>query len=115
MRGWRHVAALARAPPFRRSGPLDEAEVAQLAAALGVERAAVQAQTWADNGPGWRVVELASAAQWLLSREPMPAQWTASQGTALGREGRVEITVEQNETVWIGGDTVLTIEGTILA
>ncbi|WP_422115941.1 PhzF family phenazine biosynthesis protein [Brachybacterium sp. UNK5269] len=156
------------APPLARSGPLEEAEVVLIAEGLGVPRSAVLAHSWADNGPGWRVVELAGAeevlaltpdlsripeakvgvmgrhrpgrgplyevrafapggvedpvtgslqagiAQWLLARGPMPAQWTATQGTALDREGRVQVSVDETGTIWVGGDTVLTIEGTIL-
>lgn len=182
------------APPLRRSGPLEEADVVGLAQALGVPRSSVLAHAWADNGPGWRVLELESAqqvlsltpdlagmtdaklgvmgrcdpvaadlagtelvgadladthasgtdpgradplyevraftlggiedpvtgslnagiAQWLVGREPMPARWTAAQGTVLEREGRIDVQVEEDGTIWIGGATVLTVEGSIL-
>src|SRR5690606_18585951 len=51
------------APPLARSGPLEEAEVVLIAEGLGVPRSAVLAHSWADNGPGWRVVELAGAEE----------------------------------------------------
>jgi len=172
------------APPLRRSGPLEEADVIGLASALGVPRSSVLAHAWADNGPGWRVLELESAqqvlsltpdlagmadaklgvvgrhdpagtdpadthaagtdparadplyevraftlggiedpvtgslnagiAQWLVGREPMPARWTAAQGTVLEREGCIDVQVEADGTIWIGGATVLTVEGSIL-
>ncbi|MGP5639578.1 PhzF family phenazine biosynthesis protein [Brachybacterium tyrofermentans] len=172
------------APPLRRSGPLEEADVIGLASALGVPRSSVLARAWADNGPGWRVLELESAqqvlslapdlagmadaklgvvgrhdpagtdpadthaagtdparadplyevraftlggiedpvtgslnagiAQWLVGREPMPARWTAAQGTVLEREGRIDVQVEADGPIWIGGATVLTVEGSIL-
>lgn len=51
------------APPLLRSGPLDEDELQRITEALGLERAAVLDHAWADNGPGWRVIELGSAAQ----------------------------------------------------
>ncbi|MGO2585737.1 MAG: PhzF family phenazine biosynthesis protein [Brachybacterium tyrofermentans] len=172
------------APPLRRSGPLEEADVIGLASALGVPRSSVLAHAWADNGPGWRVLELESAqqvlslapdlagmadaklgvvgrhdpagtdpadthaagtdparadplyevraftlggiedpvtgslnagiAQWLVGREPMPARWTAAQGTVLEREGRIDVQVEADGPIWIGGATVLTVEGSIL-
>jgi len=156
------------APPLRRSGPLEAADVLRIAKALGVERDAVLGHAWADNGPGWRVVELDSAgqvlalrpdvagigdlkigvlgrhpdgdgplyevraftiggvedpvtgslnagiAQWLVSRGGMPDRWTASQGTVLGREGRIDVQAAADGTIWIGGDTVLTVEGAIL-
>ena len=156
------------APPLRRGGPLEEVDLLRIAQALGVERDAVLGHAWADNGPGWRVVELASAeqvlalapdravapdlkigvmgrhpagdgplyevraftlggvedpvtgslnagiAQWLVGRGQMPTRWTAAQGTALGREGRIDIQVAADGTIWIGGATVLTVEGSIL-
>ena len=160
------------APPLMREGPLEEAEVDLIASALGVDRTAVRGHTWADNGPGWQVLELEDAeqvlaltpdvlalgerkvgvmgwwgsggadgaplyevrafapvgvedpvtgslnagiAQWLLSRGEAPERWTAAQGTALGREGRVLLEREADGTLWVGGATVLTVEGTILA
>ncbi|GAA1485156.1 PhzF family phenazine biosynthesis protein [Brachybacterium fresconis] len=166
------------APALLRSGPLDEADVDQLASALGVTRSSVLGHAWVDNGPGWRVLELESAdqvlslspdlagmtdaklgvvgrhgsagaaagpadgtagplyevraftlggvedpvtgslnagiAQWLLERGGMPTRWTVSQGTVLGRVGRIDVQVDADATIWIGGATVLTVEGSIL-
>ncbi len=51
------------APPLRRSGPLDDATLAQIVAALGVDAADVLHHQWVDNGPGWSAVMLRSAAQ----------------------------------------------------
>jgi PhzF family phenazine biosynthesis protein len=51
------------APPLRRTGPLGEAEVQRLAAALGVARADVLRHQWVDNGPGWCALMLRDAAQ----------------------------------------------------
>ena len=56
------------APPLRRSGPLDEALVQRIAAALGVTRRDVLHHQWVDNGPGWCAVMLRSAAQVLACR-----------------------------------------------
>jgi len=172
------------APPLLREGPLEEGEVDAIAAALGVDRGAVRGHTWADNGPGWQVVELEDAAQvlaltpdmialgerklgvmgrhdgasrgvaagaaeadvsetaplyevrafapvgvedpvtgslnagigqWLVGRGEAPRRWTAAQGTVLGREGRISLEREEDGTLWVGGATVLTVEGTILA
>lgn len=156
------------APPLRRSGPIEEADVQRIASALGVLRADVIGHSWADNGPGWQVVELTSAAQvlalepdlaavqdlkigvmgrhaatggplyevrafvpgftedpvtgslnagiaqWLVARGEMPARWEATQGTRLGREGRVSVEHAADGTLWIGGATVVTVEGTIV-
>lgn len=46
------------APPLRRSGPLDEPDVEQLAQGLGVDIADIKAHQWCDNGPGWRAILL---------------------------------------------------------
>ncbi len=49
------------APPLVRWGPVEEALVARLAGALGLDAGAVQAAAWVDNGPGWVALQLASA------------------------------------------------------
>jgi PhzF family phenazine biosynthesis protein len=53
----------------------------------------------------------ASLAQWLIGSGKMPAQYLASQGQALGRQGRVHIQQDSQGQVWVGGDTVVCIEG----
>ena len=60
----------------------------------------------------------ASLAQWLLQegRDGSPigitAPYVAAQGTALGRAGRVHIEESDGE-VWVGGDAVTAIAGTV--
>jgi PhzF family phenazine biosynthesis protein len=157
-----------RAPPTTRSGPVDEATLDEIAAVLGVGRAELIDAQWADNGPGWVVVELASAeavlavkpgssqlkigvfgrhpagspeaievraffpsvsgtvedpvtgslnaslAQWLLASGKATAPYTASQGTALGRRGRVHVSTDADGAVWIGGGTHTLISGSVL-
>ncbi|MCW5655787.1 PhzF family phenazine biosynthesis protein [Hydrogenophaga sp.] len=56
------------APPLRRSGPLEEADVALIARSLGLARGDVLAHAWCENGPPWRAVMLRSAAQVLAVR-----------------------------------------------
>jgi PhzF family phenazine biosynthesis protein len=154
------------APPLRRSGPVDDATVAQLVDVLGVERSAIVDCAWIDNGPGWVGVLLASAAevlavrpsfadldvgvvgfhtdgphaievrgffpkdgvlvedpvtgslnasvaQWLLGTGRLQAPYVANQGTALGRAGQVHVSQADGE-IWIGGDTVVCVEGTVV-
>ncbi|MEE1618411.1 PhzF family phenazine biosynthesis protein [Brachybacterium sp. J153] len=163
------------APPLRPEGPLEDGEVAEIAAALGVDRSAVRGHAWADNGPGWQVLELEDAeqvlalrpdpvrlgdrkvgvlgwwgsgargaagdaplyevraflpgggedpvtgslnagiGQWLVARGEAPQRWTAAQGTVLGREGRIALEQDEDGTLWVGGVTVPTVQGTILA
>ena len=57
------------APPLRRSGPLPEDEVLRIANGLGVTRHDILRHAWCDNGPQWRGVMLASAAQ-VLALKP---------------------------------------------
>jgi PhzF family phenazine biosynthesis protein len=157
-----------RAPPTMRSGPVDEQTLHEIAAVLGVERAELVDAQWADNGPGWVAVELASAeavlavkpggthlkigvfgrhpagspeaievrafvpsgagagedpvtgslnasiAQWLIASGKVTAPYTASQGTVLGRRGRVHVSTDADGAVWIGGGTHTLISGSVL-
>ena len=57
------------APPRVREGALDEDQVLRFVGALGIERDQVVAHEWVDNGPGWAVVRLATAAE-VLALEP---------------------------------------------
>jgi PhzF family phenazine biosynthesis protein len=56
------------APPLRRSGPMDEPDVALVARGLGIDRSMIVAHAWCDNGPGWRAVLLDSAERVLAAR-----------------------------------------------
>ncbi|NML18400.1 PhzF family phenazine biosynthesis protein [Azohydromonas caseinilytica] len=164
-----HQLAFA-APPLRRSGPLDEADVALIAQGLGIAREEVLSHAWCDNGPGWRAVMLRSAqqvlalrpdaavlagldigvvgphaagndcafevraffpghnglaedpvtgslnaalAQWLIGSGLAPERYIASQGTALGRAGRVQVQRDARGTIWVGGASVTCIDGTV--
>ena len=54
----------------------------------------------------------AGLAQWLIGAGMMLARYVASQGTAMGRAGRVH--VEQCDgDIWIGGDSVALVEGRV--
>lgn len=68
--------------------------------------------------PGLGVVEdpvtgslNASIGQWLAG-DRLPTSYVASQGTALGRAGRVHVE-KDGATVWVGGDAVTRIHGTV--
>ena len=166
------------APPLRRDGPLDEADVQLIARGLGVKRSDILHHAWCDNGPGWRSVMLGSAAQvlaltpdaqllhgldigvvgprgkvgvvaahegsdaqfevraffptnnglsedpvtgslnaalgqWLMGAGLAPERYVASQGSALGRAGRVHIQRDAEGQVWVGGDSVTCISGQV--
>jgi PhzF family phenazine biosynthesis protein len=52
----------------------------------------------------------ASAAEWLLSKNRVAAPYVASQGSAIGRNGRVFIS-EDDGKIWVGGNTKVTLSG----
>lgn len=54
------------APPLLREGPLEEEFVEQIAEAFGIPRNNILAHQWVDNGPGWAVVQLATAEEVLV-------------------------------------------------
>jgi PhzF family phenazine biosynthesis protein len=155
------------APPVLRDGPVDEELLAAIASALRIDRADIVDASWADNGPGWVAVLLASAeavlavrpgltdldlglagpyppgspeafevraffpsngvttedpvtgslnaslAAWLLRTGRAQAPYVASQGTALGRAGRVHISADPDGTIWVAGATVTCIKGKV--
>jgi PhzF family phenazine biosynthesis protein len=55
----------------------------------------------------------ASLAQWLLASGRAQAPYVARQGTVLGRNGRVRVTADADGQVWVGGDAVTCISGTV--
>lgn len=169
------------APPRRRDGPLDEAEVDTIARGLGIDRSEIRATAWCDNGPAWRGIMLGSAdqvlslrpdasilrsiglgigvvgpkvgvigpsttgdtdapsfevrafipgpsgiaedpvtgslnaalGQWLIGAGLAPSRYIVRQGTAMGRDGRVHVLRDATGQVWVGGDSVTCIRGTI--
>ncbi|MGI5274608.1 PhzF family phenazine biosynthesis protein [Nonomuraea sp. CA-218870] len=54
----------------------------------------------------------ASVAQWLLRTGRVSAPYVASQGTVLGRTGRVRISADGAD-VWVGGSTISRVSGTV--
>ena len=50
------------APPLTRTGPVADADVAAIAAALGLQPTDIVESQWIDNGPGWVGVLLPDAA-----------------------------------------------------
>jgi PhzF family phenazine biosynthesis protein len=59
------------APPLIRSGPVDEPLARHIAEILGIRRDEIVDVQWADNGPGWIAVLLASADA-VLAVKPGP-------------------------------------------
>ena len=157
------------APPLRRGGPLDEADVQLIAQGLGVSRAEILHHAWCNNGPQWRGVILGSAeqvlalkanpellkgldigvvaplasgeaqfevraffpgnnglaedpvtgslnaaiGQWLIEAGLAPNSYVASQGACLARAGRVYVHRDAQNQVWVGGESVTCIQGSV--
>jgi len=157
------------APPLVRSGPVDEADLAEAAEVLRIPRESIVDAEWIDNGPGWLGIMLASAdavlaldplgscrrrvdigvigphpegaeaafeirvffsnhlgtivedpvtgslnasaAQWLFASGRAKAAYTAAQGTAIGRTGRILVERDEAGEIWIGGKTRTLFEG----
>jgi PhzF family phenazine biosynthesis protein len=55
----------------------------------------------------------ASLAQWLLGSGKATAPYVASQGTVLGRRGRVHVSTDENGKIYVGGGTLTLITGTV--
>ena len=55
----------------------------------------------------------ASLAEWLLRTGRATAPYVASQGTALGRAGRVHVSRDDDGAIWVGGGTVTCVAGEV--
>ncbi len=55
----------------------------------------------------------ASIAQWLLAGGRATAPYLAAQGTAMGRQGRISITTE-DDTIWVGGRATVAVRGELI-
>jgi PhzF family phenazine biosynthesis protein len=55
----------------------------------------------------------ASLGQWLIGSGRIAAPYVASQGTVLGRRGRVHVSADEAGQVWVGGGTVTCVTGSV--
>ena len=53
----------------------------------------------------------AALGQWLIGAGLAPTHYVARQGTALGRAGRVHVQQDAQGQVWVGGESVVCIQG----
>ncbi|MDP3423392.1 MAG: PhzF family phenazine biosynthesis protein [Burkholderiaceae bacterium] len=104
-RAFQAGAAMAAAGTVAAPAPGTEAEpdlwVRAFAAPVGVDEDPV---TGSLN---------ASLAQWLMAEGHLPDHYTAAQGQALGRDGRVYLSRDASDQVWVGGDVTLCIRGEV--
>ena len=54
----------------------------------------------------------AGLAQWLIGAGLAPARYTAAQGTALGRAGRVDV-AQEGADIWVGGAVCTVVSGQV--
>jgi PhzF family phenazine biosynthesis protein len=55
----------------------------------------------------------AALGQWLIGAGLAPSHYVARQGTALGRAGRVHVLRDAQGQVWVGGESVVCIQGQV--
>lgn len=55
----------------------------------------------------------ASAAQWMVDSGRFNAPYVATQGTVLGRSGRIYIDADDTGQIWVGGDAVACVSGVV--
>jgi PhzF family phenazine biosynthesis protein len=55
----------------------------------------------------------ASLAQWLIDEGRLPRRYLAAQGACLRRAGRVHLEQDESGQVWVGGESVTCISGTV--
>ncbi|SFG00007.1 phenazine biosynthesis protein PhzF family [Novosphingobium sp. CF614] len=87
-----------RAPPLRKSGPLDEAERAEVMRLTGVRGEQVLAAVHASNGPGWKLLHLSDAEQ-VLAAEPVARAPVGTDVALLGPWGPQPL-VPQGSAQW---------------
>ena len=101
-RGNREARAFGSATPAVDAGPeIADFEVRAFAAPLGINEDPV---TGSLN---------ASLAQWLIAEGHAPERYLATQGACLGRSGQVHITRDAAGQVWVGGESVTCVEGSV--
>src|SRR3954452_3541603 len=54
----------------------------------------------------------AGVAQWLIGSGRLQPPYVASQGSAIGRDGRIYVSQDEDGTIWVGGHTETVISGT---
>jgi PhzF family phenazine biosynthesis protein len=91
----------ARAFARTQEAPAD-IEVRAFAAPVGIEEDPV---TGSFN---------ASLAQWLIADGYLPERYVAAQGQTLGRAGRVHVMRDADGQVWVGGDSVTCVDGSVM-
>jgi len=96
----------------RAFGPRSTELIAALAASTEFEVRAFAAPVGIQEDPVTGSLN-ASLAQWLIADGHAPSAYVASQGTCLGRAGRVHLAQDAAGQVWVGGDATTCIDGSV--
>ena len=96
----------------RAFGPRSAKPVVAASDATGLEVRAFAAPIGIDEDPVTGSLN-ASLAQWLMADGHLSRAYVASQGTCLGRAGRVHVEQDGDSQVWVGGDCVTCIDGSV--
>lgn len=103
-----------------RPGPLGERYVGVVGPRPPGDRAQLEVRAFFPTAAGTAEDPVtgslnASLATWLTATGRVRLPYVAAQGTALGRHGRVYLTADPDdpELVWVGGDTVTVLAGTL--
>jgi len=131
------AAVLSAAPRPGAGGPSNTGLVGLHPGGSGPDGAAVEVRAFTrEAGPGgsddadgpWHEDPVtgslnAGLGQWLTApgsdrlagdgAAVLPGRYTAAQGTALGRRGRVHVERDADGQVWVGGGTVVGVSGTV--
>ena len=95
-----------------RGSSLDVIAETARADAVGLEVRAFAAASGIEEDPVTGSLN-AGLAEWLIGEGHLPARYRAGQGQAMGRDGYVNVAREADGTIWIGGDAVTCIDGTV--
>lgn len=55
----------------------------------------------------------ASVAQWMVASGRVTPPYRAAQGSAIGRDGRISITGDDDGGIWVGGAATVVVQGTV--
>jgi PhzF family phenazine biosynthesis protein len=105
------ASVLALQPDFRAMAGLEIGVIGPADGAVDFEVRGFAPDDGIDEDPVTGSLN-AGLAHWLIGSGRAPARYTAGQGQALGRDGRVHVE-QEGATIWIGGDCVTCITGEV--
>jgi PhzF family phenazine biosynthesis protein len=110
-------AVLALRPDFSRREGLEQLDIGVVGMQPPESECTYEVRAFFSDHPGGMVEDPvtgslnASIAQWMLETGRVEAPYVASQGTAIGRSGRIHISGDSDGTVWVGGHVFDVVRG----